>query len=105
MKNILKVSPARTGKQEVMFIKQSKELPSSVKLLFLLLCLFMHLEYEWTEKLHGKLKEVFHIDKFRPKQLSAINASLKGHDVILIMPTGGGKSLVYQLPSLISDGK
>lgn len=61
-------------------------------------------EFPWTSKLRQTLKEVFHLDGFRPKQLSAINASMKGHDTILIMPTGGGKSLCYQLPALISTG-
>ena len=61
-------------------------------------------DFPWTQQLFQTLQDVFHIEKFRPMQLSAINASLKGHDVILIMPTGGGKSLCYQLPALISSG-
>lgn len=42
------------------------------------------------------------LDQYRRDQLSVMNASLSGHDVILIMPTGGGKSLCYQLPAVIS---
>ncbi|EFX86121.1 RecQ1-like protein [Daphnia pulex] len=61
-------------------------------------------DFPWTKKLYQTLKDAFHIEKFRPMQLSAMNATLKGHDVILIMPTGGGKSLCYQLPALVSDG-
>ncbi|XP_032789019.1 ATP-dependent DNA helicase Q1 [Daphnia magna] len=61
-------------------------------------------DFPWTTKLYQTIQDSFHIEKFRPMQLSAMNAVLKGHDVILIMPTGGGKSLCYQLPALISDG-
>ena len=61
-------------------------------------------EYPWTKKLTQTLNEVFKIENFRAKQLPAINASMKGHDVLLIMPTGAGKSLCYQLPALISEG-
>jgi len=61
-------------------------------------------DYPWTGKLFQTLQDVFKMEKFRVKQLSAINATMKGHDVLLIMPTGGGKSLCYQLPALLSEG-
>jgi bloom syndrome protein len=50
------------------------------------------------------LHDVFHIQAFRPWQLETINVALDQQDCILIMPTGGGKSLCYQLPALISSG-
>ena len=48
------------------------------------------------------LREVFQLENYRPHQLEAMNAFLSGHDVILVMPTGGGKSLTYQLASLVN---
>lgn len=50
------------------------------------------------------LKSVFGFDKFKGDQLKIIKSLLKGKDCFVIMPTGGGKSLCYQLPALMKDG-
>jgi ATP-dependent DNA helicase RecQ len=50
------------------------------------------------------LKSVFGFDAFRPGQEEVVAAILAGRDVLAIMPTGGGKSLCYQLPALRNEG-
>lgn len=49
-------------------------------------------------------KEVFGHEQLRPGQLEATAALLGGSDVLLVLPTGGGKSLAYQLPGVLLDG-
>ncbi|MDI5895787.1 DNA helicase RecQ [Flavobacterium algoritolerans] len=56
------------------------------------------------EILHAKLKENFGFEKFRPNQEDIINCILSGQDTLAIMPTGGGKSICFQLPALIFTG-
>jgi ATP-dependent DNA helicase RecQ len=46
----------------------------------------------------------FGLDAFRPGQREAVEAALEGRDSLVVMPTGGGKSLCYQLPALANDG-
>ena len=57
-----------------------------------------------TETLHKNLKEIFGFNAFRADQEEIISNLLDGESSMVIMPTGGGKSMCYQLPALISDG-
>jgi superfamily II DNA helicase RecQ len=50
------------------------------------------------------LKRHFGYPTFRPLQNEIISASLAGRDVFALLPTGGGKSLCFQLPALLRDG-
>ncbi|MDC0204799.1 RecQ family ATP-dependent DNA helicase, partial [Flavobacteriales bacterium] len=56
------------------------------------------------ETLHKKLKSIFGFNSFRADQEKIILNLLEGNDSMVIMPTGGGKSMCYQLPALLSDG-
>src|SRR5574344_2968676 len=59
----------------------------------------------FTEKdIFKMLKKFFGFSNFKGNQLAIIQSLLSGKDCFVIMPTGGGKSLCYQLPALMSEG-
>ena len=57
-----------------------------------------------TDQLHDALRNFYGYDSFRPQQRETIEHVRAGGDALVLMPTGGGKSLCYQLPAMLSDG-
>ncbi|KAJ1361469.1 hypothetical protein KIN20_020728 [Parelaphostrongylus tenuis] len=60
--------------------------------------------FSWSEEVDSILSKVFHISSFRPFQREVINAIMSGVDTLVVMSTGAGKSLCYQLPAIAMKG-
>lgn len=60
--------------------------------------------FDWSTQLQLTMKKVFNIGDFRLCQKGVCNANMDGRDIVCVMPTGGGKSLTYQLPALLTPG-
>ncbi|XP_044088123.1 Bloom syndrome protein isoform X2 [Neovison vison] len=65
---------------------------------------FRSLSFPHTKEMMKIFHKKFGLHNFRTNQLEAINAALLGEDCFILMPTGGGKSLCYQLPACVSPG-
>jgi len=59
--------------------------------------------HPWSERMAHHLRRTFRIEQFRDHQEEIINVTMQGHDAFVVMRTGGGKSLTYQLPAVIES--
>ncbi len=62
------------------------------------------MSFNKDSRLYEKLKEVFGFSQFREHQELAVKSIIDNRDILMLLPTGGGKSLCYQLPALIREG-
>ncbi|NXQ93843.1 BLM protein, partial [Sagittarius serpentarius] len=65
---------------------------------------FKGMKFSHSEEMMNVFHKKFGLHYFRTNQMEAINAALLGEDCFILMPTGGGKSLCYQLPACVSAG-
>ena len=65
---------------------------------------WMRDDFEWSARARQVLRNTFNAQDFRGMQLATINCTMSGEDSLVLMPTGGGKSLCYQLPAVLSPG-
>ncbi len=57
-----------------------------------------------TQELRARLREHFGFRRFRPGQVEAVQSAMEGRDTLVVMPTGSGKSVCFQLPALELEG-
>jgi ATP-dependent DNA helicase RecQ len=65
---------------------------------------FQSVTQDYSAELSAALRRYWGYESFRPRQERIVNSLLRGKDVAVVMPTGGGKSLCYQLPAAVSQG-